>query len=274
VDDYINAKARIFENQTPEDYLIINADDQGVMGMISDKLKEKSEQFPRVLYFSRKQEVEGVYLKEGVIYCNLPDAASLKGLLQYAPAKEKLVNADEIKIKGVHNLENAMAAALVSLVSGCSREAVRTGLGSFAGLEHRLEFVDEIRGVRFVNDSKGTNVGAVAKSLEGFENVILIMGGQDKGSDFSILKDLVQRKVKMLILIGEAKDVIDDAVGAAAETHKAAGFTEALSLSMSKASAGDVVLLSPGCASFDMFSDFEDRGRKFKEAVRDIARDY
>jgi UDP-N-acetylmuramoylalanine--D-glutamate ligase len=274
VNDYINAKARVFENQTPEDYLIVNADDQAITGMISDKLKEKSEKLPRILYFSRNQEVEGVYLKNGAVYCNLPHVDPLKGILLYPPAYEKLIDADKVKIKGVHNLENAMAAALVSLVSGCTPEAVRTVLGSFPGLEHRLEFAGEIRGVRFINDSKGTNVGAVAKSLEGFENVILIMGGQDKGSDFSTLKDLIKRKVKLLILIGEATDVIDDAVGTAAETHKAAGFREALSLSMSKASAGDVVLLSPGCASFDMFSDFEDRGRKFKEAVRDIAGNY
>jgi UDP-N-acetylmuramoylalanine--D-glutamate ligase len=156
---------------------------------------------------------------------------------------------------------------LVALIAGCPVDTVRNVLRQFPGLEHRLEFVSEIRGVKFINDSKGTNVGAVAKSLEGFNNVILIMGGLDKGSDFSILGTLVRQKVKTLILIGMAKEKIAKALGGATETLKADSIDSAVELSLSKASAGDVVLLSPGCASFDMFQDFEDRGRKFKEAV-------
>jgi UDP-N-acetylmuramoylalanine--D-glutamate ligase len=184
----------------------------------------------------------------------------------------KLIKAGEIKIKGVHNIENAMAASLVALLSGSTDKAVKEVLKSFAGLEHRLEFVEEINGVSFINDSKGTNAGAVLKSLEGLENVVLIMGGLDKGSDFSVLRDLIERKVKLLVLLGEAKEVIERAAGGTVPTVKVSSLSEAVEVSMANASAGDVVLLSPGCASFDMFSDFEERGRKFKETVRSLIR--
>jgi UDP-N-acetylmuramoylalanine--D-glutamate ligase len=265
--DYIDAKARIFENQTSEDYLILNADDPEIKKVESEKLKVKSEK-PKIIYFSRMNEVEGVYSKDGTVYYNFRNPERCKGASPYAPANAELISVDEIQIKGVHNLENAMAASLMALASGCRPDAVRNVLKSFPGLEHRLEFVDEINGVGFINDSKGTNVGAVAKSLAGVENVVLIMGGLDKGGDFSILGDLIRDKVKLLILIGEAAEVIAGALGSITETHKVSGLGEAVALSMSKASSGDTVMLSPGCASFDMFKDFEDRGRKFKEAVK------
>ncbi|HDZ84062.1 MAG TPA: UDP-N-acetylmuramoyl-L-alanine--D-glutamate ligase, partial [Nitrospirae bacterium] len=177
---------------------------------------------------------------------------------------------DEIKIKGVHNIENAMAASLIALLSGCPDKAVKDVLKNFAGLEHRLEFVEEINGVNFINDSKGTNVGAVAKSLEGLERVVLIMGGLDKGGDFPVLRDLIEEKVKLLVLIGEAAEKIAQALGGTVRTIKVNGLSEAVKVSMANASKGDVVLLSPGCASFDMFADFEERGRKFKEVVREL----
>ncbi|MBI5409021.1 MAG: UDP-N-acetylmuramoyl-L-alanine--D-glutamate ligase [Nitrospirae bacterium] len=263
MDDYVGAKARIFENQTPEDFLILNADDPELLKVRSEKLEVRSEELPQIAYFSRKKEVEGIYLKDGIIYCSL-----FNFLLP--TSHFPLISQNEIKIRGVHNIENAMAASLSALAAGCSIDAVRKVLETFPGLEHRLEFAGEIKGVRFVNDSKGTNVGAVLKSLEGFENVILIMGGLDKGSDFSVLKDLVKQRVISLILIGKAKDKIAGALGDAAETFMAKDLEAAVELSLTKASAGDTVLLSPGCASFDMFRDFEDRGRKFKEAVRKL----
>ncbi len=269
MEDYINAKARIFENQTSGDCLILNADDPAVRKLESEKLTVRIEK-PGIFYFSRNKEVEGVYCKNGMVYCNLHNSGLHKGVLPYAPTNSPLVSVDEIKIKGVHNIENAMAASLSALLSGCSVEAVRDVLKRFPGLEHRLEPVEEINGVRFINDSKGTNTGAVAGSLKGLENVILIMGGTDKGGDFSALRDLVKRKVKCLILLGEAKEKIYRAIGGETVTYKVAGLKEAVELSMSRASSGDVVLLSPGCASFDMFEDFQDRGRKFKEAVKGI----
>ena len=260
--DYIKAKVRIFENQTGDDYLVLNADDPLIMELYDEKKAE----MPKVFLFSRNKEVEGVYLKQGTIYSNLPDS---KGG-PYAPTRKELIKADEIKIKGVHNIENAMAASLVALLSGCPDKAVKDLLKKFSGLEHRLEFVEEINGVSFINDSKGTNVGAVAKSLEGLENVVLIMGGQDKGSDFPALRELIEKKVKLLLLIGEAKDKIAEDLMGTVSAVKVSTLTEAVEVSMANASRGDVVLLSPGCASFDMFADFEERGRKFKDAVREL----
>ncbi|HBH60570.1 MAG TPA: UDP-N-acetylmuramoyl-L-alanine--D-glutamate ligase [Nitrospiraceae bacterium] len=265
--DYAEAKARILENQTAEDYLILNADDPEIKNIESENVQGKSEK-PKILYFSRMNEVEGIYCKDGVVCCTFRNPEFSLGVSSHSHESIELIRVDEIKIKGVHNLENAMAASLMALVSGCGPDEVRHVLKKFPGLEHRLEFVDDINGVRFINDSKGTNVGAVAKSLADFENIILIMGGLDKGSDFSVLGDLMKSKVKLLILIGAAADVIAGAIGSVTETRKVSGLGEAVSLSMSRASAGDIVLLSPGCASFDMFKDFEDRGRKFKEAVK------
>ncbi|MBI4710100.1 MAG: UDP-N-acetylmuramoyl-L-alanine--D-glutamate ligase [Nitrospirae bacterium] len=260
-EEYIDAKARIFENQGAGDFLVLNADDPAVMKVKSEKLKVKSEK-PHVIYFSRQKEVEGAYLKDGLIYFNLPEFNLHPLSLNLQPSS--------FRIKGVHNLENAMAASLVALVSGCPADAVRDVLMDFPGLEHRLEFVCEIDGVSFINDSKGTNIGAVIKSLESFENIILIMGGRDKAGDFTVLRDLIAKRVQTLVLIGEAKEKIAKAAEGAADMVLAADINDAVEKSMSKACRGDVVLLSPGCASFDMFLNFEDRGRKFKEAVKQI----
>jgi UDP-N-acetylmuramoylalanine--D-glutamate ligase len=156
-------------------------------------------------------------------------------------------------------------------VSGCSLQSIKTVLRSFPGLEHRLEPVASVNGVEFINDSKGTNVGAVAKSLEGLNNVILIMGGLDKGSDFSVLAEPVMEKVKHVILFGDAKETIAEALGSAASTTIVSDLKQAVELSASKATAGDTVLFSPACASFDMFKDFEERGRVFKEMVSKLA---
>ena len=185
MDDYISAKARIFENQTSGDYLVLNADDPVIMKMANEKLKTRNKKLPCIAYFSRRKEVEGVYFQNGKIYCNFhnPGLQTLNS---------ELIGVDEIRIRGVHNLENAMAASLAAVISGCSYEAVKKALRDFPGLEHRLEFAGEVNGVRFINDSKGTNAGAVAKSLEGFENVFLIMGGMDKGSDFSVLRNAIR----------------------------------------------------------------------------------
>jgi UDP-N-acetylmuramoylalanine--D-glutamate ligase len=159
----------------------------------------------------------------------------------------------------------------VALAAGADRASVASVLREFPGLEHRLEFVAEKDGVTYINDSKGTNVGAVVKSVEGFTRpVILIAGGLDKGSDFSPLFDHFRKKVKLLILIGKVAEKIAKAVGGATETVFAGTLQDAVQLAAKRAASGDVVLLSPACASFDMFKDFEDRGRQFKEAVRNL----
>ena len=261
--DYINAKAGIFSNQNVEDYLILSADDPLVRELRSEKLEGRIKK-PKVLLFSSKEMVEGVYLKDGVIFANSPH-------FPLPTSHFPLIDVHDIKIRGVHNIENAMASSLIAFMAGSKPEDVTNVLKHFQGLEHRLEFVKEVNGVTFINDSKGTNAGAVAKSLASFENLILIMGGTDKGSDFSILKEQVKTKVKALILVGEAADKIERSIGDAADTYKVKDLKNAVELSLSKASAGDTVLLSPGCASFDMFENFEERGREFKRAVYEIA---
>ena len=162
--DYINAKAGIFLNQAAEDYLIINADDPVLMKMCNDRMNERVPDFPDIILFSRKGEVKGVYEKDGVIYLNLPDHP-------FPAVNLPFIATDEIKIKGTHNLENAMASSLIAFMGGSKPEDVKNVLASFQGLEHRMEFVKEANGITFINDSKGTNVGAVAKSLESFENL-------------------------------------------------------------------------------------------------------
>ncbi len=273
MEEYIDAKANIFKNQGADDYLILNADDPVIMNLYNSKLKTQNSKLRNVLFFSRKTEVQGIYYKNGGLLSNLlsTPGTTPSGFLRkgFVPPL-CIVAADEIKINGVHNLENSMAASLAALICGCSAETIRDVLKDFSGLEHRLEFVCEIDGVSFINDSKGTNVGAVVKSMEGLKNIVLIMGGRDKDGDFTVLKDLVKKKVKALVLLGEAKEKIAKALEGAADTVFVKDIKEAVEMSMLKASAGDVVLLSPGCASFDMFADFEDRGRRFKEAVKQI----
>ncbi len=287
--EYIRAKGKIFENQGPGDYLILNADDSRVMELYNFRFRIPDSRLRdmRILFFSRKNEVEGIYYKDARLHCKL-HSTSRTAPPAFLPAsatpvarrgsrrkQEKgavsspfeIISVDEIRIKGVHNVENAMAASLVAIVSGCPIEAIKSVLNDFSGLEHRLEFVREIDKVSFINDSKGTNIGAVAKSLESFRNVILIMGGRDKEGDFTQLNDLIKEKVKALILFGEAREKIAGAVGEAAKVNFVRNLKEAVEVSMSKSSAGDVVLLSPGCTSFDMFANFEERGTRFKEAV-------
>jgi UDP-N-acetylmuramoylalanine--D-glutamate ligase len=263
LEEYRNAKARICENQGTGDFLVLNQDDPETMKVKNGKLKVKSVS-PEIYFFSRKEEVNGIYLKNGVIYCNFQHSAL--GIPHSA-----LIKADEIKIKGVHNLENAMAASAMALLAGCPIEAVIDSLKEFPGLEHRLEFVRELDGVSYFNDSKGTNVGAVMKSLESFSSpIILIAGGRDKAGDFSLMRQLVADRVKALVLIGEASEKIGKALGDLTETVQAKDLKEAVAVSRKLSAEGDVVLLSPACASFDMFRDFEDRGRQFKKSIMEM----
>ncbi len=250
MDEYVWAKARIFENQDKNDFAILNADDPYTAG-IAKKMNAD------VILFSRLKDVKrGVYIKGSDIVSNI------------SGKDEIVIKTDELGIKGVHNIENAMASIAAAQLSGCPVEFMRPALKRFAGLEHRLELVKTINGVKYINDSKGTNVGAVVKSLEGFsEPVILIAGGLDKGGDFTPLRGLVKEKVKCLILIGKAKDKIAEAVGGLTDTIFASSLEDAVNIASHKADKGDVVLLSPACASFDMFKNYEERGRVFKEAV-------
>jgi UDP-N-acetylmuramoylalanine--D-glutamate ligase len=244
--EYGEAKARIFMNQQREDYLVLNFDD------------------PLVKSYTRRTAATVIPFSRQLRFN--PGACVLDGHLMFNG--RRVIAVDEITISGVHNLENALAATALSILAGADVRSVAAVLRTFPGLEHRLEFVRSKDGVSYMNDSKGTNVGAVIKSVEGFtQPVILIAGGLDKGSDFSPLYDLFKRKVKLLILIGKAADKMAKVLGTATETVLAQSLQEAVRLASTRAGHGDVVLLSPACASFDMFRDFEDRGRQFKDAV-------
>ncbi|HEX8949652.1 MAG TPA: UDP-N-acetylmuramoyl-L-alanine--D-glutamate ligase [Dissulfurispiraceae bacterium] len=258
---YIEAKCAIFANQGAGDFLVLNADDP----VTEEVLKKAGRRWtgrerPELFFFSRKKEVRGAYCRGEAICFDVPGVPPSFSL-----------DPSTFRIKGVHNIENAMAAALMALLSGCRADAVADTMKKFPGLEHRLEFVREIGEVKFINDSKGTNVGAVVKSLESFERpVILIAGGRDKDGDFTGLRAPVRERVKALVLIGEAREKMKKALWDVSDIFMEDDFRGAIARAKALASPGDVVLLSPACASFDMFKDFEDRGRQFKKAVMEL----
>ncbi len=262
--EYRDSKAAIFRNQDRDDFLVLNADDPETMSVYKTFNVRRSV-FPKLFFFSRRRRVDGVYCDDNAVCFNVP---GIKGNTQ----NPRLIDAGEIRIKGVHNLENAMASAAMALLAGCPPETVAAVLREFPGLEHRLEFVRELDGVRYINDSKGTNVGAVMKSLEGFTSpVLLIAGGRDKAGDFTQLRPFIRGRVRAVLLIGEAAEKIRGALGDLTETVPVADMGEAVSKARDMAERGDVVLLSPACASFDMFRDFEDRGEQFKKIVRGLS---
>jgi UDP-N-acetylmuramoylalanine--D-glutamate ligase len=257
IDEYIAAKNRIFENQTSSDYAFFNLDDPRVA-----PLRQNAK--ARVLGFTRTQRLPpdlagGTYLDHDRIL------TTVGGQTQEVCARS------EIKIIGNHNVENAMVAATYALLSGCPLGIIRQVLKEFPGLEHALELVRERRGIRFINDSKGTNVDATLKALESIEQPMwLIAGGRDKGGDFSRLASVVRQRVKRLILIGEAAPLIAKAMEGYSAIERVDTLKRAVEVASVEAQAGDVVLLSPACASFDMFADYQDRGRQFKALVQSL----
>jgi UDP-N-acetylmuramoylalanine--D-glutamate ligase len=249
-DDYIGAKMRIFANQNSGDLAVLNSDDPIVM-RFGERIKAR-----KVLFSLKGKLDEGAFSNGRTI--SLRRAGNEE---KYSLAKTPL--------KGVHNVENMMAALTAARIFGCSKKAIQSALNRFKGLEHRLEFVREIGGVRFYNDSKGTNVGSVVKSLQSFsEPVILIAGGKDKNGDLGLLEELIRKRVKHLILIGEAKERMNRELGGLTDTVIVKSMEEAVLIAHRKAKAGEVVLLSPACSSFDMFKDYKERGKIFKEAVK------
>ena len=250
---YAAAKARIFRNQGPEDWLVLNQDDPRVVAMAGQARC-------RVAFFSRRSPVAcGVFAASGQIVSTL------------GGQREPILPVAALRLVGTHNLENALAAAALSLLAGCPVQAVARALARFPGLEHRMELVRELGGVRYINDSKGTNVGAVMRSLESLSGpVILIAGGLDKGSDFAPLVPLVRERVRLLVLLGAARERMARALSGAAEMAFVPSMEAAVELAARRAVPGDTVLLSPACASFDMFPDFEARGRCFKAAVHSL----
>jgi UDP-N-acetylmuramoylalanine--D-glutamate ligase len=246
---YIEAKARIFLNQNSGDLSILNRDDP-IVRKLGKQVRA------RKIHFSLKEKLpEGAFLNgEGVV-------------LRIGP-QEETYSLTRAPLKGIHNVENMMAAITAARTLGCSKEAIENALNGFVGLEHRLEFVREIGGVRYYNDSKGTNVGSVVKSLQSFsEPVILIAGGKDKNGDLGPLREGIRSHVKRLILIGEAKERMNRELGGLTDTATATSLEEAVALAHRSARKGEVVLLSPACSSFDMFKDYKERGKVFKDAV-------
>lgn len=249
--EYINAKLRIFENQTVDDFAVVNRDDE-LVWQAAQSLQG------RLFPFSRKHELaEGIFSREGEIIFR-------------HNGTELSVPTSGFKLQGVHNLENIMAAMACCLLLGCKLEASLELLNRFESLHHRMEFVREVNGVRYFEDSKATNVGSVAKALESFEDITLIAGGKDKGGSYAPLAELVQHRVKHLVLIGEAADRMQKELGMFTATHKAGSLEDAVQLSSSLTGPGGVVLLSPACSSFDMFKDYEERAQRFIAAVKGL----
>lgn len=251
--NYLNTKAKIFQNQTNKDYTILNYDDPLISGLVTSSPGQ-------VIFFSRGHKLDkGVYVEEGAIYHNLEGV------------EERILPVDQVGIPGVHNLENALAAVAVGKILGLPNEQIAKTLKSFAGVPHRLERVATIGGVEFINDSKGTNPESSIKALEAFQKpIILIAGGSSKGQvDFSLFAQKIKDTVRELVLVGDTAEEILAAVHKAGfeQASIVSQFSEAVNLAAKVAKPGEIVLLSPACASFDFFQNFEHRGEEFKKLV-------
>lgn len=254
-ENYVAAKFRILQNQGPEDYFIYWNDDPVIRRQISNMQVEAM-----LLPFSEHQE-EGsrAYVKDGVIHFEVPTDVWE-------------IPRDRLSLPGLHNLYNSMAAGLSASLLHIKNETIRTALADFEAVEHRLEFVANVGGVRYVNDSKATNVDSCWYALESMtQPTVLILGGKDKGNDYSQIEGLVKEKVKAIVCMGKDNaKLLDFFTGKVAGIYDTHSIEEAVETCARVASDGDTVLLSPCCASFDLFSSYEDRGRKFKECVKKL----
>ncbi|MBI2678353.1 MAG: UDP-N-acetylmuramoyl-L-alanine--D-glutamate ligase [Candidatus Koribacter versatilis] len=251
---YVAAKARILENQAAADFAVLNMDDATCVSLAKTVKAQ-------VRGFSRRGPVRtGAYIKDGkVLYCD-------------ASGEREVMPLSEIMLKGAHNQENVLAAVCAATLAGCKPAQIATAVREFRAVEHRLEFVANINGVEYYNDSKATNVDATIKALESFPGGIhLILGGKDKGSDYSVLNTLLKERVKRVYTIGAAAAKIEQQISPAAQAIHAETLETAVRKAAEAAISGDVVLLAPACASFDQFSSYEQRGRAFKELVNALA---
>ncbi|MCP4724796.1 MAG: UDP-N-acetylmuramoyl-L-alanine--D-glutamate ligase [bacterium] len=252
MDEYTRCKFRIFENQTKEDILLLNRDDKVLN---SPDLKNK----PVSRYFSGNSPVSnGAGFSDGILYYYLDGNPT------------EIMNVSVLRVPGRHNIENAAAAAAASVFGGVENTAlIADALKSFKGLEHRLEYVISNEGITFINDSKATNLNSLDTALNAYDQkLILIAGGQEKGTDYSSINSLISEKVKTLVLYGESRTLMAAAWGNSVDRIvDAEDLRSAVSSAYREAVNGDIVLLSPGCPSFDMFNDFEERGRIFKKIV-------
>jgi len=255
---YVDAKARIFENQQASDFAVLNADDPTCVAMASRTRAQ-------VYWFSRQKEVQqGAWVRDGNIVFR-------DGRGDHNAQQREVMQGSEVPLKGAHNLENVLAAVCASALMGCAPDKIRQAVRDFKAVEHRLEFVATIRGVDYYNDSKATNVDATIKALESFPaNIHLILGGKDKGTDYTVLNELLRQRVKRVYTIGAAAAKIESQIKNVEVVH-AETLENAVRKANRVAQPGDVVLLAPACASFDQFKNYEHRGQTFKEIVRGLA---
>lgn len=259
MEEYVNAKRKVFKNTNQATTSILNADDNAVVELARDPAVQRG----RIFYFSRKPALEPQIMNIGGAV-NIGDEVKVRT----GPDIETF-NVKNIKMKGKHSVENVMAALLLAREYGATHEAIQKTIDNFTGLKHRLEYVRKVGGVLFYNDSKATNVHAVLRALDCFdENVILIAGGKDTNLNYEPLRNMIKRKVKSLILVGEAKERINRDLGDFTETYLIGTFEEAVLIAYQKSRIGDIVLLSPACSSFDMFDSYEERGDYFKEIIK------
>jgi UDP-N-acetylmuramoylalanine--D-glutamate ligase len=249
---YGAAKARIFENQIESDSAILNADDPATAGLAPAR--------PQVYWFSRKQRVaQGAFVRGNEI------------VFRQDGADEVILTLDDIPLAGAHNVENVLAAVAAARLAGAEPLAIAKGVRTFAGVEHRLEFVTEIGGVRYYNDSKATNVDATLKALDAFPGrILIILGGKDKGSDYTVLQAPLREKAILALLIGAAADKIEKQIAGSVAIERAETIERAVETAAHAARPGDIVVLAPACASFDQFQNYEHRGRVFKELVHQL----
>jgi UDP-N-acetylmuramoylalanine--D-glutamate ligase len=246
-DEYIESKMKLFSNQTPDDWAIYNADDTHIRERL---FKTKSNGIP----FAKNQIEDGIFF----------DGIRIR-------FRDEIYDLRKMNLVGMHNIENAMAAIASTRIVGCEPRLIEREIVKFTPLPHRIEFVREIKGCKFYNDSKSTSPGATLRALESFTiPIVLIAGGKDKGVSYEILKDELRKKVKLLILYGESRFRMHDELGKEVETVLALSFEEAILRAYAGLEKGGIVLLSPACSSFDMFTSYEERGRRFKEIVQNL----
>lgn len=252
-DKYRRVKASIFANQQRGDLAILNAEDPAQKSVDANISAQ-------VAWFSSVRKLQrGIFLSNNDI------------ILRFADDTEEKYPLEMIKLPGLHNVENIMAATLAARFCGCLQEDVIEAVSKFSGLPHRIEFAGEKNGIRFYDDSKGTNVGSVMRALDTFSQpVILLLGGRDKDGDFESLRPALEKKAKKIFLFGEARDRIGDLIGSVVPAEKKNTLKEAVDAAFRQAAAGDVILLSPGCSSFDEFKNYKERGNIFKELVRNL----
>ncbi len=242
--NYASSKFNIFKNQTHDDFAVLNSQDEYTKKNLS-KIKSKK------VFFSISEK-EDAYYDEGKLFYR----------------EEFIISSSELKIRGIHNIENTLSSIAVSKILGISNDSIREGLRTFTPLPHRTEFVAEIKGIKFINDSKATNVDSAYKAIDSIgKNLIVILGGKDKGSDFSPLKAPLEKNAKAVILMGEASEKISSQIGNKVKKVFVSSMMEAVEKGFEMGESGDTVILTPACASFDMYSNYMERGEDFKSCV-------